>query len=85
MSLLKAQFGTAVTADFEELTWTFEMPETFEVSAGEFAIVPKHKYDLLIYTLEAINGIENRAFGMKDFDVERLKREINIALNGGVD
>ena len=58
------------------------MPETFEVSAGEFAIVPKHKYDLLIYTLEAIKGIENKAFGLNDFDVERLKREINVALYG---
>jgi len=82
MSLLKAQFGTALTADFEESTWTFEMPEDYEVSAGEFAIVPKEKYDLLIYTLEVIKGIDNVAFGLKGFDVERLKREINVAING---
>jgi hypothetical protein len=82
MSLLKTQFGTALTADFQESTWTFEMPEDYEVTAGEFAIVPKEKYDLLIYTLEAIKGIENKAFGLKGFDVERLKREINVALNG---
>jgi len=48
MSILKTQFGTAVTADFEESTWTFEMPENYEVSAGEFAIVPKEKYEQLL-------------------------------------
>ena len=35
------QFGIAQTADFEERTWTFLMPEGFYVASGEFAIVPK--------------------------------------------
>ena len=76
MSILKTQFGTAVTADFEELTWTFEMPKEYEVSAGEFAIVPKEKYDKLIEMFNRILKIENAAFGLKGFDAERLKLEI---------
>lgn len=48
MPILKTQFGTAESADFEHLTWTFKMPENYEVSAGEFAIVPREKYELLL-------------------------------------
>ena len=48
MSILKTQFGTAATADFDESTWTFEMSENYEVSAGEFAIIPREKYELLL-------------------------------------
>ena len=76
MSILKTQFGTAITADFEELTWTFEMPKEYEVSAGKFAIVPKEKYDKLIEMFNRILKIENAAFGLKGFDVDRLKLEI---------
>lgn len=81
MSILKTQIGTALTADFEEQTWTFEMPENYEVSAGYFAIVPKDKYDKLYQTLQRISAIENAAFGLKGFDVERLKKEVNEALS----
>lgn len=56
MRKIKTQFGKSVTGDFEEMTWTFEMPEDFKLAAGEFAIVPKDKYDLLI---TAIKGIAN--------------------------
>jgi len=43
-------------SDFEENTWTFEMQEDFKVTAGEFAIIPKDKYDNL---LTALKGIRN--------------------------
>ena len=34
------QIGTSIAADFQESSWTFEMPKDFEMSAGVFAIVP---------------------------------------------
>jgi len=42
------QFGKSAGADFEERTWTFEMPDNFEVVAGDFAIVPIDTYNKLI-------------------------------------
>ena len=48
------QFGIAATADFLENTWTFEMPENFSVSAGEFAIVPKAEYEALLTELNKV-------------------------------
>lgn len=45
---LETQFGVSVTADFQDGTWTFEMPDGFKITAGEFAIVPKKKYDELM-------------------------------------
>ncbi len=45
---MKTQFGESLTGDFEERTWTFEMPEDFTLKFGEFAIVPKAEYDALI-------------------------------------
>jgi hypothetical protein len=59
MSKLKTQFGKAVTADFEENTWTFEMDENFRVTAGEFAILPKEKYDALLVALKGIANSMN--------------------------
>lgn len=56
MSKLKTQFGTAITANFEENTWTFEMRGEFNVSAGVFAIIPEEKYQKL---LTALRGIRN--------------------------
>lgn len=46
--IVKTQIGISHSADFEENTWTFEMPKGFEVIAGDFVIVPKEKYDELI-------------------------------------
>ncbi len=75
---MKTQFGISATADLEELTWTFVIPhQSYSVCAGEFAIVPKEKYDKIIGMLNKISTIENSAFGLKGFDVERLKSEIN--------
>lgn len=59
MSKLKTQFGTAITADFEENTWTFEMNENFNVTAGEFAILPKEKYETLLVALKGIRNSMN--------------------------
>lgn len=55
-SKLKTQIGNSLTGDFEKSTWTFEMPEKFKLIAGEFAILPKDKYNRL---LTALKGIRN--------------------------
>jgi len=81
MSKLKTQYGAAATADFSENTWTFEMYNSFFVSAGDFAIVPSQKYQALINMLDKINNIENAAFSLKGFDAERLKSEIKTVLD----
>jgi hypothetical protein len=59
MSKLKTQFGIALTADFEENTWTFEMSKDFKVTAGEFAILPKEKYDAILMALKGIRNSMN--------------------------
>ena len=63
MSKLKTQIGTAITADFGEKTWTFKMSKDFRVTAGEFAILPKDKYDKLI---RAINSLKNSMMAHPD-------------------
>lgn len=66
MSKLKTQFGTAITADFEENTWTFEMDKNFKVTAGEFAIVDKILYDQLI------QSVEDLAIHCQELDMESI-------------
>lgn len=39
------QFGKALTADFEENTFTFEMESDFKVIAGKYAIIPIDLYN----------------------------------------
>lgn len=41
---LEPQIGKSVGADFEDMTWTFEMPKKFSIRAGEFVIIPKEDY-----------------------------------------
>jgi ribosomal protein L37AE/L43A len=43
---MPVQYGTAESADFEAMTWTFRMPEGFKVAAGNFAILPRIEYDI---------------------------------------
>lgn len=53
---MKTQIGTASSADFEEGTWTFDMPTNFRVCAGKFAIIPEKQYN------EALNNIETMVY-----------------------
>lgn len=79
MKTFKIQFGQSATADFEEKTWTFEMPEQFSVIAGEFAIVPKNTFkemlDMLYFT---------KAYGAKcdweklETDIEQIIQKTNV-------
>lgn len=64
MSKLPLQRGTSQISDFDENTWTFEMPETFRVTAGRFVIIPEDKFEIFekgLYGLrESITGIDNQ-------------------------
>ena len=53
---LNAQFGLSDECDFEESKWTFQMDSDFKVTAGEFAIIPKEKYDNLINAITMIRN-----------------------------
>lgn len=52
---IKTQFGISATADFEELTWTFQMSEKYSVVSGEFALVDKILYDQLIRSIKDLS------------------------------
>ena len=75
MSKIKTQIGTSVTADFEESSWTFEMPEDFTMSAGKFAILPVDKYNDLIEALHEISKGEGA------YNEDRLEHANNTIEN----
>jgi len=62
------QFAKSMTSDFEEGTWTFLMPEKFQVWAGYFAIVDKQVYDKMIQRLALCEG--------KEKEIAELKTEL---------
>ena len=74
MEKVSTQIGTALTADFEENTWTFLMPENYKVWAGEFAIVDKPIYDELLKALQMVldvdksRGLESSLFTKNEQD-----------------
>lgn len=39
------QIGQSITCDFQENTWTFEMPKKFAWTGGKFAIVPNEDFE----------------------------------------
>jgi len=53
------QFGTSSDADFLNKTWTFDMPEKFNVIAGDFALVPEEQYHRLIVIQSLIEGLSD--------------------------
>lgn len=64
---IHTQFAVSMTADFEENTWTFLMPNKYAVCAGEFALVDKELYaDLmkniedLLYDANVISEVKRR-------------------------
>lgn len=74
---MKTQFGVSMDADFNENTWTFEMPVPFSVCAGEFAIVPKAEYDALIETAKpSINGELIITLNSKNEWVRKIPRHL---------
>ena len=53
MSKLNKHFGSAI--NFSDNTW----PKIFSVSAGDFVILPKDKYERLITALKGIKNSMN--------------------------
>lgn len=79
---LGVQFGAADSADFELGTWTFDMKgsENWQVTAGEFAIMPKDHYRAN-EALEAENAKLRDALADK-VSAETLLTELNMQGSG---
>lgn len=82
MSDLKTQFGVSVSADFGDDQWTFEMPESFEVTAGNFAILPEDKYLVMVAVIERCRNFLNvHPENEMDSEMEGLAHSCIEALN----
>lgn len=55
MKEVSTQIATSMSSDFEENTWTFLMPDGFQVWAGQFAIVDKQVYDKMLAALKRVD------------------------------
>lgn len=55
MKEVSTQIATSLSSDFEENTWTFLMPDKFQVWAGQFAIVDKQVYDKMLAALKRVD------------------------------
>lgn len=78
---MTTQFGESLTGDFEEKTWTFEMPEDFTLKAGEFAIVPKAEYEAMVEFMNQLkpsdsNQVKKYLIQIKDDFFNRMISEI---------
>jgi len=74
MSKLPLQRGTSQTADFEENTWTFEMPEKFRVTAGRFVIIPEEKFEAFARSVHSAREL------IKDFSAQKIIQNIECLL-----
>ncbi len=59
MNEVGTQIATSFSADFDENTWTFLMPENYKVWAGDFAIVDKQVYDKMLAALKMVDDARN--------------------------
>lgn len=72
----KTQLGESASANFEENTWTFEMPEDFIVTAGTFAIVPVRQY------YQAVNNLQTIIANFPSYvDIQDMKDNLIGILN----
>ncbi len=77
MSILKTQFGSSLTSDFQENTWTFEMQNDFSITAGEFAIIPKEKFDKFLASVkEMVDCIGSNTYFQSDSEAVLAVEEI---------
>lgn len=77
---MKPQFGESLLADFEENTWTFEMPEDFKVISGNFAIIKTESYNELLnaFTELTIAVSSGQCVIKKELEVAiKIVRELN--------
>lgn len=56
MKTVSTQIATSMTADFDENTWTFLMPDNYTVWAGQFAIVDKQVYDRMKTIIQYVDN-----------------------------
>jgi len=56
----KVQFGEALTSDFEDNTFTFEMEKDFTVYAGRYAIIPIELYEEIRNDLVKLSELLNK-------------------------
>lgn len=55
MKYLKPQLGVSESADFEQNTWSFRMPEPYKASAGLFYIVDSRMFAEIMAVLSTAN------------------------------
>lgn len=91
MKEVDTQIARSLESDFENNTWTFLMPDGFQVWAGEFAIVDKQVYDKLIEKIELFEKRnyqlqEGRDYLMcvqpKEFTIEKTLEAFGFGCNG---
>lgn len=51
---MKTQIGLSDNANFEDLTWTFEMQKGYAVKGGRFAIIPAETYHEIMEDIDKI-------------------------------
>lgn len=77
---LPMQIGQSFSADFEDKTWTFELEDNFEVSAGMFAIEPVDKWQSRTEENERMRSALEKITKIADveifWDERKLIREI---------
>ena len=69
MKDLKTQFGTSETMNLVKDTWTFDMKPDFTAISGEFAILPKDKFDTIVDILKQTANLQS----------EHIKSGVNTA------
>lgn len=60
MKQKEIQFGISEAADFMKNTWVFKMPKNYSVFAGEFALVPKDKFQKAANALNSIMKLAHK-------------------------
>jgi hypothetical protein len=82
MKTVETQFGKSSSGDFEECSWTFQMPVSFRLWAGDFAIVDKILYDQLIKSVEDLcnhcreENLKSIFISNSEITLKKLKGEI---------
>lgn len=75
--MIPTQTLTSVEADFEEMTWKFQLGPSTEVYAGDCAIMPVENYTKLLAKIDHAERLLRSLRQLKDlcdFDKERIDR-----------
>lgn len=82
--LTHVQMATSMESDFSESTWLFLMKNKFkfQVSAGDFALVPKNTFELILNTLVEI---KNWDIKRKLSEGEMLPHNMRVEIQKAID